>query len=108
MRICSSSSRRLVFPKRVVVPCSTAILAVFCKALGIGILEGDTVHLESTDREILVRKPESVKTTASKRRGVAAPSPSECRIHNPRGVNSGGPTNMLTNAYVLIRPEVDI
>jgi len=106
LRICSSSSRRLVFPKRVVVPCSTAILAVFCKALGI--LEGDTVHLESTDREILVRKHGSVKTTASKRRGVAASSPSECRIHNPRGVNSGGPTNMLTNAYVLIRPEVDI
>ena len=41
-----------------------AIPAVFSKALGIS--EGDTVHLESTDHEILVRKIEPRKkgTTA--------------------------------------------
>ena len=42
-----------------------AIPAVFSKALGIS--EGDTVHLESTDHEILVRKIEPRK------KGTAAP-----------------------------------
>jgi hypothetical protein len=46
-------------------------MAVFAKALGI--LEGDTVHLESTDHEILVRKLEPAKTTLSRKRGAATP-----------------------------------
>jgi len=44
-----------------------AIPAVFCKALGI--LEGDTIHLKSTDHEILVEKMEPAKTGPTKKRG---------------------------------------
>lgn len=44
-----------------------AIPAVFCKALGI--LEGDTVHLKSTDHQILLWKLEPAKTTPPKKRG---------------------------------------
>ena len=44
-----------------------AIPAVFSKALGI--IEGDTVHLESTDHEILVRKSEPLRTGVSKKKG---------------------------------------
>jgi len=44
-----------------------ALPAVFCKALGI--LEGDTIHLKSTDHEILVEKMEPAKTGPTKKRG---------------------------------------
>jgi antitoxin component of MazEF toxin-antitoxin module len=47
---------------RIVIP------AVFSKALGI--LEGNTVHLASTDHEILVRKLESARSALSRKRGV--------------------------------------
>jgi len=42
-----------------------AIPAVFSKALGI--LEGDTVHLESTDHQILVQKLLPARTAPRKK-----------------------------------------
>lgn len=44
-----------------------AIHAVFCKALGI--LEGDTIHLETMDHQIQMSKLEPMKLAASKKRG---------------------------------------
>ena len=44
-----------------------AVPSVFCKALGI--LEGDTVHLKSTDHEILVRRLVPVRTGVLKNKG---------------------------------------
>lgn len=49
-----------------------AIPAVFSKALSI--LEGDTVHLESTEHEILLRKVEPTKILPSRKRGVSSSS----------------------------------
>ena len=46
-----------------------AIPTVFSKALGI--LERDTVHLESTDHEILVRRDEPAKIALSRKRRVS-------------------------------------
>jgi antitoxin component of MazEF toxin-antitoxin module len=74
-----------------------AIQAVFSKALGI--LEGDTVHLESTDHEILARKLESRK------KGTAAPTDS--RAHHATLSNPGGPTtrNRLLTLKVVLCSE---
>ncbi len=47
-----------------------AIPAVFSKALGI--LEGDTVHLESTDHQILLRKLEPRKKGSATLPGARA------------------------------------
>lgn len=44
-----------------------ALPSVFCKALGIA--EGDMIHLESTDHQILLEKLEAVRISSSKKRG---------------------------------------
>ena len=66
-----------------------AIPAVFCKALGI--VQGDTVHLKSTDHEILLQRLASAKSILKKKGSNFRRT--ERKIHSHGGPNPGGPTN---------------